>query len=211
MQRISGSESLLVGDLVVKSDNDVYNSAILIKKSGKISSSYDKVHLVPFGEYLPFNKFLKNFNFLKILTSDKGLSKGISYDPIDTPLGLTRVLICYEVIFPDEILRSELRPDLIINISNDAWFNDYSGPYQHFSNAKFRSVESGLPTIRSSNKGISAIIDPYGREIKKLSLNEEGSIYSRLPQKIPETIYVRYKNFIVLALLFLYFLCYRKI
>lgn len=211
MQRISGSESLLVGDLVVKSDNDVYNSAILIKKSGKISSSYDKVHLVPFGEYLPFNKFLKNFKFLKILTSDKGLSKGISYDPIDTPLGLTRVLICYEVIFPDEILRSESRPDLIINISNDAWFNDYSGPYQHFSNAKFRSVESGLPVIRSSNKGISAIIGPYGREIKKLSLNEEGSIYSRLPQKIPETIYVRYKNFIVLALLFLYFLCYRKI
>ena len=82
------------------------------------------MHLVPFGEYLPFNKFLKNFKFLKILTSDKGLSKGISYDPIDTPLGLTRVLICYEVIFPDEILRSESRPDLIINISNDAWFND---------------------------------------------------------------------------------------
>ena len=93
------------------------------------------------------------------------------------------MLICYEVIFPDEILRSESRPDLIINISNDAWFNDYSGPYQHFSNAKFRSVESGLPVIRSSNKGISAIIGPYGREIKKLSLNEEGSIYSRLLKK----------------------------
>tara|TARA_B100001057_G_scaffold129156_1_gene128242 strand:+ start:5736 stop:7217 length:1482 start_codon:yes stop_codon:yes gene_type:complete len=210
MQGIENSKNLLVGDLIIKNENDIYNSAILITEDGEIASSYDKVHLVPFGEYLPLSKYLAKFNFLKILTNDRGLSKGKSYDPIQTPLGQARVLICYEIIFPNEVIRSEIRPNYIVNLSNDAWFDNSSGPYQHFSSAKFRSVENGLPVIRSSNKGISAIIDPYGRVIKKLSLNEEGSIYSRLPEKIPETIYSRYENFIVMALLFLYFLCYRK-
>jgi len=210
MQGIENSKNLLVGDLIIKNENDIYNSAVLIAEDGEITSSYDKVHLVPFGEYLPLSKYLKKFNFLRILTNEQGLSKGKSYDPINTPLGQARVLICYEIIFSNEVIRSETRPNFIVNLSNDAWFYNNSGPYQHFSNARFRSVENGLPVIRSSNKGISAIIDPYGRVIKKLSLNEEGSIYSRLPEKISETIYSRYKNFIVLALLFLYFLCYRK-
>jgi apolipoprotein N-acyltransferase len=210
MQGIENSKNLLVGDLIIKNESDIYNSAILIAEDGEITSSYDKVHLVPFGEYLPLSKYLTKFNFLKILANDHGLSKGKSYDPISTPLGQARVLICYEIIFSSEVMRSETRPNFIINLSNDAWFDNNSGPYQHFLNAKFRSVENGLPVIRSSNKGISAIIDPYGRVIKRLSLNEEGSIYSRLPEKIPETIYLRYENFIVLALLFLYFLCYRK-
>ena len=210
MQELENSKNLLVGDLIIKNENDIYNSAVLINEDGKITSSYDKVHLVPFGEYLPLTKYLTKFNFLKILTNEKGLSRGKSYEPIGTPLGQARVLICYEIIFSNEVIRSEIRPNFIVNLSNDAWFNDNSGPYQHFSNAKFRSVENGLPLIRSSNKGISAVIDPYGRVIKKLTLNEEGSIYSRLPEKIPETFYSRYENFIVLALLFLYFLCYRK-
>ena len=210
MQSLDNSSNLLTGDLIIKNQSDIYNSAILIAKNGKITSSYDKVHLVPFGEYLPLSEYLKKFNFLKILTNEKGISRGKSYDPINTPLGQARVIICYEVIFSNELMRSKIRPNFIVNLSNDAWFDNNSGPYQHFSNAKFRSVENGLPVIRSSNKGISAIIDPYGRVIKKLSLNEEGSIYSRLPEKIPETIYMRYKNFIVMALLFLYFLCYRK-
>ena len=145
-----------------------------------------------------------------MLTNEQSLSKGKSYDPISTPLGKARVLICYEIIFSNEVMRSETRPNFIVNLSNDAWFDDNSGPYQHFSNAKFRSVENGLPVIRSSNKGISAIIDPYGRVIQKLLLNQEGSIYSRLPEKIPETIYSRYQYLIILAFLFSYFLCYRK-
>ena len=210
MQDLENSKNLLVGDLIIKNESDIYNSAILIDEDGKITSSYDKVHLVPFGEYLPLTKYLKKFNFLKILTNEKGLSKGKSYRPIDTPLGQARVLICYEIIFSNEVIRLETRPNFIVNLSNDAWFNGNSGPYQLFSNAKFRSVENGLPLIRSSNKGISAVIDPYGRVIKKLNLNEEGFIYSRLPEKIPDTIYSRYKNFLALALLFLYFLCYRK-
>ena len=210
MQGLENSNNLLVGDLIIKNESDIYNSAVLINEDGKITSSYDKVHLVPFGEYLPLGEYLKKFNFLKILTNEKGLSKGNSYDPIKTPLGKARVLICYEIIFSNEVMRSEYRADFIVNLSNDAWFDKNSGPYQHFSNAKFRSVEYGLPLIRSSNKGISAIIDPYGRVIKKLSLNDEGSIYSRLPEKISETFYERYNNFVILVLLFLYFLCYRK-
>jgi apolipoprotein N-acyltransferase len=210
MKGIENSKNLLVGDLIVKNESDIYNSAILIAEDGEITASYDKVHLVPFGEFLPLSKYLKEFNFLKVLTNEQGLSKGKSYDSINTPLGIARVLICYEIIFSSEVMLSGPRPDFIVNLSNDAWFDDNSGPYQHFSNAKFRSVENGLPLIRSSNKGISAIIDPYGRVIEKLSLNQEGSIYSRLPEKIPETIYSRYENLIILALLFLYFLCYRK-
>ena len=211
MLGIENSKNLLVGDLIIKNETDIYNSAVLISEDGRITATYDKVHLVPFGEYLPLREYLAKFNFLKILTNEQGLSKGKSYDPIDTPLGKARILICYEIIFSNEIMRAKSRPNFIVNLSNDAWFDDNSGPYQHFSNAKFRSVENGLPVIRSSNKGISAIIDPYGRVIKKLPLNEEGSIYSRLPVEISETIYSRYENFILLALLFLYFLCYRKI
>jgi len=210
MQGIESSNNLLVGDLIIKNESDIYNSAVLISENGEITSSYDKVHLVPFGEYLPLSKYLKKFNFLKVLTNEQSLSKGKSYDPISTPLGKARVLICYEIIFSNEVMRSETRPNFIVNLSNDAWFDDNSGPYQHFSNAKFRSVENGLPVIRSSNKGISAIIDPYGRVIEKLLLNQEGSIYSRLPEKIPETIYSRYQYLIILAFLFSYFLCYRK-
>ena len=85
-------------------------------------------------------------------------------------------LVCYESVFSEQVRIMNSEADLIVNITNDAWYGNSSGPYQHFSNAKFRSVESGLPVIRSSNKGISAIIDPYGREIKKLSLNGQDVI-----------------------------------
>ena len=136
--------------------------------------------------------------------------RGKSYDPISTPLGLARILICYEIIFSNEVLRSKYEPDIIINISNDAWFNNYTGPNQHFSNAKFRSVETGLPVLRSSNTGISGVIDPYGRVVEKLSMGEEGFIYSRQLKKLPKTIFVIFGNYIILALLLLCILCYRK-
>ena len=210
MKELSNTKNLLTGDLILKNNNEISNSAILINSDGKISSSYDKIHLVPFGEYLPFIEHIKKYEFIRILTNEKGLSKGKSYDPISTPLGLARILICYEIIFSNEVLRSKYEPDIIINISNDAWFNNYTGPSQHFSNAKFRSVETGLPVLRSSNTGISGVIDPYGRVVEKLSMGEEGFIYSRQPKKLPKTIFVIFGNYIILALLLLCILCYRK-
>ncbi|RPF90023.1 MAG: apolipoprotein N-acyltransferase [Rhizobiales bacterium TMED168] len=210
MKELSNTKNLLTGDLILKNNNEISNSAILINSDGKISSSYDKIHLVPFGEYLPFNEHIKKYEFIRILTNERGLSKGKSYDPISTPLGLARILICYEIIFSNEVLRSKYEPDIIINISNDAWFNNYTGPNQHFSNAKFRSVETGLPVLRSSNTGISGVIDPYGRVVEKLSMGEEGFIYSRQPEKLPKTIFVIFGNYIILALLLLCILCYRK-
>ena len=98
--------------------------------------------------------------------------KGSSFEPIQTPIGLARILICYEIIFSREIIRSDIKPEVLINITNDAWFDKFSGPYQHFENARFRAIEFGLPVLRSANTGISAVIGPYGRVLNKIKLVE---------------------------------------
>ena len=107
MDSIDGDSSLLVGSIRIDNVKDYKNSSFLINEKGKIISSYDKVHLVPFGEYLPFSSLINKFNFLKVISTDDGFQKGSSFEPIQTPIGLARILICYEIIFPFSLIKKE--------------------------------------------------------------------------------------------------------
>ena len=99
-------------------------------------------------------------------------------------------LICYEIIFPDDVVESSARPGWLINVTNDAWFGSSAGPYQHFHQARVRAVEQGLPVVRAANTGISAMIDPYGRILAEIGLGEKGAIDSELPKAGPPTLFV---------------------
>ena len=188
VKNISTDSQLLVGNITYR-DNSFRNSALLINNKSNIQNIYNKVHLVPFGEFIPFKNFLSNIPFIKIISGDIGFEKGQDIELVDTSVGKSRVAICYEIIFPEEINPYNKDLDLIINITNDAWFGQSSGPYQHLNIARIRAIEQGVPVLRSANTGISALIDPYGRVIEKIDLNKRGSIVSLLPKKTKKTIY----------------------
>ncbi len=110
-------------------------------------------------------------------------------------------LICYEVLFPGEVIDRSSRPGVIINVTNDGWFGDSTGPRQHFHQTKVRAVEEGLPVVRVANNGISAIIDPYGRVTAQLGLNVKGVADSPLPTAAEPTPFVRFGNSVFAMLL----------
>jgi len=193
---------LLVGN-ITRNNNSYRNSALLINSNSRIQDVYDKSHLVPFGEYIPFKNILSRIPFLKIVTGDTGFEKGKNIQAIKTPIGTSRIVICYEIIFPEEINPNNNNIDAIINLTNDAWFGDSSGPYQHLNSARFRAIEQGIPVLRAANTGISAVIDPYGRIIKKINLNKSGSIVSTLPNKTKKTLYSKIGDFLFFSVLML--------
>ncbi len=190
-------EQSQVGDEVrpsVKPKSEVYNSLIVFGPDGELQSLYDKIHLVPFGEYLPFTETL-NWIGLEALTRVRG---GFSIGPTPRPLlsipGLPAVepLICYEAIFPAEIVQGKERPGVLVNITNDGWFGNLTGPFQHFHQSRVRAVEEGVPMIRAANNGVSALIDPYGRVVRSVGLNVRGVIDVELPQRSKTTLYARF-------------------
>ncbi len=166
-----------------------FNSILAIARGGIILDTYDKVHLVPFGEYLPFESALRRLGLHHFVHIPGGFAPGAAHRLLSLP-GLPPVVgsICYEAIFPEEALPPDLppgtEPGLIINVTNDAWFGRTAGPYQHLAQARLLTIEQGLPMLRDANTGISAIIDPYGRILQSLSLQQEGVIDGGLPQKI---------------------------
>ncbi len=195
---------------------DVYNSLLAIDSEGKVLGGYDKMHLVPFGEYLPFQDFLESLGIMQMTGVRGGFSKGTGPRLLEIPNGPTILaLICYESIFPDEIVTdataTSVRPGWMLNVTNDAWFGSSAGPYQHFHQARIRAVEQGLPLVRAANTGISAVIDPWGRILAKIGLDKKGVIDANLPQVGRKTVYVLFKIWIeafVLALALLgWFLC----
>jgi apolipoprotein N-acyltransferase len=148
----------------------VWNSVEAVDASGDIRASYDKAHLVPFGEYMPLHDILP----LKKLTAGSiDLSAGPGPTTIALP-GLPAVspLICYEAIFPAAIVDRASRPHWLLNVTNDAWYGRSSGPYQHFAIARTRAVEEGLPLIRVANNGISGVIDAEGRVLARTNLDD---------------------------------------
>lgn len=152
-----------------------YNSIYVIDSKGQIVAAADKVHLVPFGEYVPFQDMLSRLGITNIVDLPGGFSPGAKRTLLNLPDGLKLYpLVCYEIIFPDEIDASMLGSNAIINVTNDAWFGDSPGPYQHFQQARLRAVETGMPVIRVANNGISATIDPRGNVVSGLRLNAEG-------------------------------------
>jgi apolipoprotein N-acyltransferase len=185
-----------------------YNSIYVINHDGDILSVYDKLHLVPFGEYLPFQNALEKLGFQQITKVRGGFIPGARRRVMSIP-GAPHALplICYEVAFSGQIMPEGERPGWIVNLTNDGWFGDSTGPYQHLQMARLRAIEEGLPIVRSANTGISAVIDPVGREVGHLALGQEAVLDSALPAALPPTVFARWRHMplavlVVLATLF---------
>ena len=194
-----------------------HNRAYHLSPNGELIDYYDKIHLVPFGEYVPLKKFLPFVHRLVPAAGD--FASGTEVAPLKLPFLSAGVLICFEVIFP-ELARNHAKrgAEILVNMTNDAWFGQTSAPYQHLSMAVFRAVENGKPLIRAANTGFSAFISPQGKIISKSNLfrkeilnHEEGLVHA------PLSFYTRYGDIFALLLLFInliyifYILCYHKI
>jgi apolipoprotein N-acyltransferase len=169
-----------------------YNSIYVIDHDGSVLSVYDKLHLVPFGEYLPFQDLMEKLGFVQLTKVQGGFIPGERRRSLEIP-GAPRALplICYEAIFPGNVAPRDDRPGWIVNLTNDGWFGISTGPYQHLQQVRLRAIEEGLPVVRAANTGISAVIDPLGRIVARLGLGLEGVLDSSLPSAIPPTIYAR--------------------
>jgi apolipoprotein N-acyltransferase len=180
----------------------IWNSLVAVDGGGAIVAGYDKVHLVPFGEYVPLRSILP---LPKITAGSIDLTSGPGPRTLELP-GLPSVApsICYEDIFPEATLDPTRRPGWLLNVTNDAWFGFSSGPFQHFAMARVRSVEQGLPLVRSANNGISGVVDPYGRIVKRLALDDVGVLDTKLPAALPgNTLYGSIGDSVLLLLLVL--------
>jgi apolipoprotein N-acyltransferase len=176
----------------------VWNSMHGIDEVGNVVGTYDKFHLVPFGEYMPLREV---FEFSKITVGTTDFTAGPGPRTLRFK-GLPPVspLICYEVIFPNQVVDSQDRPEWLLNLTNDGWYGISSGPYQHFDAARLRAVEEGLPLVRVANTGISGVVDGYGRVVSKLALGTKGTLDSVLPLSLQMTLYGRLGNWIVMFL-----------
>ncbi len=180
---------------------DTWNSIHVVDRSGKPVSTYDKHRLVPFGEYVPARAFLGRIGVAKIAHGRADYAFGPGPRSIAVPGAPdASPLICYEAIFPAEAV-GESRPGWLLNLTNDAWFGNSAGPYQHLAAARLRTIEQGLPMVRAANTGISAVVDPYGRVTGLLPLGARGVLDANLPKARPATLYARYGDLTFLALL----------
>ncbi len=178
-----------------------YNSLLVFGPGGGLAGLYDKIHLVPFGEYLPFQQTLEAIGLESLTRIRGGFAIG------ETPRRLMNVpglppyapLICYEAIFPTAVIQGPERPGFLLNVTNDGWFGTITGPFQHFHQTRVRAVEEGLPLVRASNNGVSAVVDPFGRIVARLALNVRGSIDADLPQSASPTIYARLGDLMLLV------------
>jgi apolipoprotein N-acyltransferase len=169
-----------------------YNSIYVIDHDGTILSVYDKMHLVPFGEFLPFQKLLESLGLMQLTKLPGGFIPGERRRAMDVP-GAPRMLpfVCYEIVFPGEATPGSERPGWMLNLTNDGWFGYSSGPYQHLRQARVRAIEQGLPLVRAANTGVSAVIDPAGRIVRSLPLGTEGVLDAQLPRRIEPPLYAR--------------------
>lgn len=182
----------VVAGMQRRDSNDVYNTLVVIEDPQSVDQFYDKAHLVPFGEYIPLAHLLEPLGFGTLVDQVAGFTPGSGDGVLDIDgLGRARVLICYEGIFPEEIQRGGARADVMLIITNDAWFGTGPGPRQHLVQAQARAIEQGLPVIRSANTGISAVIDARGRIKAWLPLGQAGALDAAVPAALPPTVYAR--------------------
>lgn len=180
-------------DVMPEGGEDWYNSLVALRADGAPVAVYDKYHLVPFGEYIPYGHVLGRLGLPALTTLTRsGFTAGPGPRVLSVP-GLPPFLpvICYEAIFPQGMRAPGERPEWIVQITNDAWFGETSGPYQHLAQARIRAIEQGLPLARAANTGISAMIDPHGRIIASLGLGLAGHVDAPLPAALPPTFYSR--------------------
>lgn len=180
-----------------------FNSVVQVQSDGIAQPIYDKHHLVPFGEYVPLGDAMTRFGIRAFASQyGQGYSAGPGPKVLDMgALGNALPLICYEAVFPRDIRNAPERPDWILQVTNDAWFGDFSGPQQHLIQARFRAIEFGLPVIRVANTGISAAIDAHGKVRSSLRLGEAGYLDAQLPGARSQTVYARLGDFPLGALL----------
>ena len=172
-----------------------YNSIYVIDHDGSILSVYDKLHLVPFGEYLPFQDFLERLGLMQLTKVKGGYIPGTSRTPIAAPRAPPFLpLICYEIVFPGQAVPPGERPGWLINVTNDGWFGQSTGPYQHLQQSRVRAIEEGLPLVRAANTGVSAVVDPVGRIVRSLPLGTEGVLDSPLPRPADPTVFVHFRD-----------------
>ena len=163
---------------------NAFNSSLIIDSSGIIEDSYDKSHLVPFGEYIPLKHLLPDF--IKPITNIIGTFKsGSGPRTINIPgIPYFGIQICYEIIFPHHIISSTPKPRWLVNLTNDGWYGASSGPYQHLVNAQLRAIEEGITIVRSANSGISTVINRYGLILASLKLQHRGILDISLPRQM---------------------------
>ena len=186
---------LLAGGIRVEG-TDAYNSLIAIDSTGTILDTYDKQHLVPFGEKMPLEPLLSRIGLRAMISLPGGFTTGKARERSMSVGELPPFvpMICYEAIFPAEIMRRAAKGDWLVQVTNDAWFGNWVGPYQHLAMARVRAIERGLPVARAANTGVSAMIDAYGRIQESLPLNEEGTVLAPLPKRRAPTYYARYED-----------------
>lgn len=186
------NSAILFGAL--RFDGEQYFNSIFYLGQNKIAVPvYDKHHLVPFGEYLPFESYLRRIG-VGFVSQLFGLGFGVGPGPsifMTEELGAVLPLICYEAVFPQDTRVSGARADVLVQITNDAWFGTNSGPQQHLKKAQMRSIEQGLTLIRVANTGISGAVDPYGRLIDSIALNQAGYLDIRMPPAVQTPVYAR--------------------
>lgn len=182
---------------------DYYNSVYIFGHRGEVLGIYDKFHLVPFGEYLPLESFFHALGIDRLVNSPGSFSAGpgprtfaLAGAPAVGPL------VCYEVIFPGQVV-GKPRPGWLVNVTNDAWFGTFSGPYQHLLIAQVRAIEEGLPIVRAAGTGVSAIIDPKGRIVAELGMDRMGVLDGALPAALPATFYAEHGDLLYVVLVIL--------
>lgn len=193
--------NLLFGAVSRDKEGRLYNSAYAVGRDGDVLGIYHKVHLVPFGEYTPLAEHIP---FLQGLTAEGiGFYPGQGHHPIATSVGRLGILICYEGIFP-EIARQTVKngAQVLVNITNDAWYDRSSAPYQHFASYIFRAVETDRYILRAANTGISGIIDPMGRIKATTGIFEDAVLNGGFALKDGETFYVRHGDYFLLVIAF---------
>ena len=201
-ENFSDKHKIILG-INSRKDSNIYNSMVVIDKNVNILHKYNKNKLVPFGEFLPLEKFLSKFGLKKITQGYQSFSSAKKRNLININNINFVPLICYEIIYSGKINQNFQNFDLIVNISEDGWFGDSIGPYQHFSHSIFRSIEEGKNLIRSANNGISAFINPKGQIINKIESTKKGVIEIKSLQQTKNTFFGSYGNKI-----FFYFLLF---
>ncbi|MDB5665855.1 apolipoprotein N-acyltransferase [Cypionkella sp.] len=195
--------SVAIGMQRVEGDK-AWNSLAIIAPDGIRGQTYDKHHLVPFGEYIPFGDTLLSWSNIAAFASQAGngymAGPGPQLLDFGPKLGRALPLICYEAVFPQD-LRGTERPDWLLQITNDAWFGHWTGPFQHAAQARLRAIEQGLPLVRVANTGVTAVYDARGRITASLPFETASYLDAALPAALPATIYAVFGEYPVLLLL----------
>ncbi len=209
---------MLTGGNALKFDasgnvTNVTNSIFALNAHGAILGRYDKAHLVPYGEYLPMRPILSLIGLQRLVPGDFDFDPGPGPRAMQLPgFGSVGMQICYEIIFSGQVVDPKHRPALIFNPSNDSWYGSW-GPPEHLAQARMRAIEEGLPILRATPTGISAIIAPDGRVLDSVPLGQAGAIERALPAPYPPTLFSRIGNWaalIVAAAMLLFAVAIRR-